>query len=364
MTVPAIPLTITAAGLARFTAAQVADDIDLAISSVGVTDADFVVAPTLEVLPGEFRRIEAISGEAVGPNMVHMIIRDDDALRYTVRGVGLFLDDGTLFAVYGQPTPLFEKSALATLLIAIDIAFPVADVGVLTFGDTNFLNPPATIETMGVVELATQDEADAGVDDRRVAPISVMAASIANAVTAVRTTLSKLINDNVAALSAAVIEAVDGLSARTTYGSGLAKGGGRNDSNRLLTVEAATGDDIRSGARLDAAVTPAALRDARVLYVVDSREGYRALSDGTVEQWGIADYGRTSEGAFALNFPTPFPTECTGIFTMTRNSNQTDLGLTNVQEVGLFADHAALYAQNHNSALSESGGFRWRAWGR
>ncbi|MDF2496063.1 hypothetical protein [Sphingomonas sp.] len=155
-------LTITRAGLERFTAAQLADDIDLSIMSVGLTDAPFVPAPTLDALPGEFERLQTISGEQVGDNVVHMIIRDDSDASYHAHGFGLFLGDGTLFAAYGQEDPLFEKSPRAALLAAIDIGFPTGDISDLRFGDTNFLNPPATTQRMGVVRLATPDEVEEG----------------------------------------------------------------------------------------------------------------------------------------------------------------------------------------------------------
>lgn len=158
----ALPLTMTIAGLARFTAAQASDDIDLTIATVGLTATAFSVAPTLTALPGEFRRIATISGSAVGDNIVHMVIRDDGALAYDVRGFGLFLADGTLFAVYGQADPIVGKSVASSMLIALDIAFPTADITQLTFGDTNFLNPPATTVRKGVARLALLSEIDAG----------------------------------------------------------------------------------------------------------------------------------------------------------------------------------------------------------
>jgi hypothetical protein len=37
-----------------------------------------------------------------------------------VRGFGLYLEDGTLFAVYGQTDPILEKAAAATFYLAID----------------------------------------------------------------------------------------------------------------------------------------------------------------------------------------------------------------------------------------------------
>ncbi len=285
-----------------------------------------------------------------------MTMRDDAEIGYTARGFGLFLPDGTLFAAYGQNDALFQKSPRATFLAAVDIAFPTGNIDRLTFGNTDFLNPPATTETKGVVELATEAEGLAGTDTLRQPPVSVVRTMIIT----VTAPIAKALSD----LATNMGQALDGLAARTVCGSGLVKGGGRNDTNRTLTVDAASGSDIRIGTAGDRAATPKALADARMLYVVESRDGYRALSDGTIEQWGVAEIGRTTEGVFTLNFPTPFPNDCTNIFTMTRNLNTTDQGLTSIQELALSAGQATLYAQNHTAALNETGGFRWRAWGR
>lgn len=350
-----LTLMITRAGQVRFTAAQLDADINLGIAKIGLTDTPFVSAPTLEVLPGEFKRLASISGNQVGDNIVHMTIRDDSADGYTARGFGLFLADGTLFATYAQPDRLFEKSPRATFLAAIDIAFPTGDVSELRFGNTDFLNPPATTATKGVVELATQAEANAGTDTQRVPPVSVVAAMIATAVAA----LNKLF----AALSSAVTEALDGLAARTTYGSGLVSGGGRNDTNRTLTVEAATGAEIRVGAVGNKAVTPKALSDARMVYVVDSGANFRLLSDGTMEQWGYRSIPLT-EGAVRLDFPRAFATECLGVFMTVRNKAGSVDGLTTIQETEIYSAYADLFVQNHQANTNDAVGFRWRAWGR
>ncbi len=157
-----LTLMITRAGQARFTAAQLDAEINLGIAQIGLTDAPFVSAPTLEALPGEFKRLVSISGEQVGDNIVHLGIRDESADTYTARGFGLFLADGTLFATYAQADRLFQKSSRATLLAAIDIAFPTGDVSELRFGNTDFLNPPATTERKGVARFATSGEVAAG----------------------------------------------------------------------------------------------------------------------------------------------------------------------------------------------------------
>ena len=179
----ALKLVMTTAGLGRFTAAQANDDIDLTIATVGLTAAEFVAAPTLTALPSEFRRLTTVAGSVEAQNIVHITVTDDEPVTYTVTGFGLYLADGTLFAAYSQPGPIAEKSVGSLLALAIDVAFPAAGVDQLTFGSTNFLNPPATTARRGVVRLATSAQVDAGIstldavtpaDLRRTVPIGVI----------------------------------------------------------------------------------------------------------------------------------------------------------------------------------------------
>lgn len=351
----ALTITMTRAGLARFTAAQLGDGIDLAIASVALTDADFVVAPTLEVLPGEFRRIAMISGRAVGDNVVHLTMRDDDPVGYTARGFGLFLADGTLFAVYGQAGRLFEKSPLTTFLAAIDIAFPTAAIDRLTFGNTDFLNPPATTAVKGVVELATQAEADIGTDARRVPPVSVMRASIASAIAAV----SAALDARFATLSAALIEALDGLASRTVYGSGLVKGGGRNDVNRTLTVDAATGAQVRAGTAPDVAVTPQALAGLAEGF---PQTGEYSPVPGVYHKIGYVP-GPLSEGAASFDFVTPFPTACLIVLPVGINGSGSNVRDIYMQEQSISRTGAVGYVQKAGSDGSTIDGFRYLAIG-
>jgi hypothetical protein len=299
----ALRLTMTTAGLGRFTAAQAADDIDLTIASVGLTAAPFAVSPTLTALPGEFRRVTTIAGDAVGDSIVHMIVRDDEPLAYEVRGFGLFLADGTLFAVYGQVAPIVGKSSASSLLLALDIAFPTTDITQLTFGDTNFLNPPATEERAGVVEFATDEEADEGTDRRRVlsvAGISRLFESVYSTISAVATAL----NDTCASVAFQAAQYTDVLAAWTVEGSGLVTGGGRNDTDRTLTVTPASAAQVRAGVADDRAVTPSGLAEAGAVYVIEqsltANGGHRVWSDGLKECWGLVAVPANSTVAVAL----------------------------------------------------------------
>ncbi|WP_294192292.1 hypothetical protein [uncultured Sphingomonas sp.] len=345
----ALKLIMTTAGLGRFTAAQASDDIDLTIASVGLTAAEFVAAPTLTALPGEFRRLGAVSGSVEAQNIVHLTVTDDAAISYPITGFGMFLADGTLFAAYSQAVPIAEKSIGSMMALAIDIAFPAAGVEQLTFGSTDFLNPPGTEARKGVVELATLAEAQAG--------------------DTVRVTTGAVVKAMIAGFAASVIEAIDGLAQRTIYGSGLVKGGGRNDTNRTLTVDAAGGVDVQAGTALDKAVTPAALKAAGVIYIVGSsltaQGGYREWSDGYIEQWGYVDGSYTGELAINIAFPIPFRAECFGISGTIRNTAQSTSGAHLVQEVSVSLAGAVVFLQSDNNTTNDAaGGFRWRATGR
>lgn len=372
----ALTLMVTRGGQKRFTAAQLDADINLGIAAIGLTDSAFISSPTLDKLPGEFKRITSISGDQVGDDIVHLMIRDESDDQYEARGFGLFLADGTLFATYAQADRLFEKSSRAVFLSAIDIVFPVGDISELRFGSTDFLNPPATTVRKGVVRLATDVEASEGVDKSVVPSIATMVAAIKRMIDnrfgeGAPTSLAKTL------LLAKTSEAMRGVldlgsaavrsasyfaqaSLRIT-GEGLVSGGGDlTGGDHRLKVVAATADDVRVGTADDRAITPASLRGAYTSEI--GVTGRRITPDGFVEIWGVAQRPAV-EGSFDLVFPAPFPNACLGVTAMTINTNRTVDGQTTIQEVELFKDRAVLFAQNHQSSLSETGGFRWRAWG-
>lgn len=286
----ALALTITQAGHARFTAAQVDQDIDLSVSHVGLTDAQFVAAPTLTGLPGEFRRLDTLSGEAVGDSVVHMVVRDDAAVGYGIRGFGLFLGDGTLFATYSQADRIAEKSTVNDLHFAIDIAFPDGTVKHLTFGDTNFLVPPATSESAGVAELATQAEVDAGTDGARIVTPRTLAARLG-------------------ALASTLLEAIGARVplTRRIDTAGLALGGGDLQTDRTISVPAATADQLRFAAANNVAVTPASFGD---LGNVIGPTGSYTLPGGLVVKWGGHRGRSTAEISVPVAFAAAFPTAC------------------------------------------------------
>ncbi|RQR25578.1 phage tail protein [Burkholderia sp. Bp9142] len=137
------------------------------VTQIGLATAAFAFKPDMTALPSELKRITTFGGDTVAQDTIHIVIQDDSADQYKLYGFGLYLDNGVLFSVYVQDDPILEKAPASMLLLAADTVFASIDVTKLVFGPTSFLNPPATTERKGVVELATQAEVDDGADDTR-----------------------------------------------------------------------------------------------------------------------------------------------------------------------------------------------------
>lgn len=300
-----LALVVTQAGYARFTAAQLGDPIDLSVSAVGFTDAAFIAAPTLTALPGEHRRVSTLSGEKVGDNIVHMVVRDSEPVGYRVRGFALYLGDGTLFATYAQPAPIVEKSTVNDLHFAIDIAFPTANIRDLSFGDTNFLLPPGTTERRGLLELATQAEVDAGTDTARAVTPLGLAGRIAAFATQLNATIAALVG-RVDDAFAQILQRVP--LTRRIDTDGLALGGGTLATDRTISVPAASVAQLLFATAGNVAVTPAAIGGlARSL---DGPDGYWTLPGGLILQWVNYRNVITNEATLDVAWPVAFTTRC------------------------------------------------------
>ena len=141
------------------------------VVEIGLATAPFDSSSrSLTQLPGEHKRITTFGARNIAADTIHVTLQDSTNDRYSLYGFGLYLENGLLAAYYSQKAadgPIMEKSPAAVLLLSADMQFVSVDVSRLVFGDATFLNPPATMEALGVVELATQDEVDAGTDASR-----------------------------------------------------------------------------------------------------------------------------------------------------------------------------------------------------
>lgn len=158
---------VTDAGRAALVNAQNTGTAPVTIAQVGISPTVIAATPATAALPGEIKRIGGVPGLVVADDTIHINVSDHSLDVYSAHSLALYLADGTLFAAYGQAAAIIEKTAASIGLISIDIVFADISAALITFGDAEFTNPPATTEVLGVVELATQAEADAGNDTTR-----------------------------------------------------------------------------------------------------------------------------------------------------------------------------------------------------
>lgn len=163
----ALVFVITDAGRAALVNAAHDGTNAVHISSAGVSATAITPTPATTSIPDEIKRVATVSGAVVAADTIHLVIEDSSTDAYTVRSIALYLTDGTLFGIYGQTDPLLSKTAQSLMLLAADLKFVDVAASQISFGDTNFFNPPATTDVRGVVELATDQEAIAGADEQR-----------------------------------------------------------------------------------------------------------------------------------------------------------------------------------------------------
>lgn len=173
-----LQIIVATAGRSALVNAQNTGTAPVLMAQIGVTATAFTGTAATAALPGEIKRLATFAGVVVADDTIHITIRDDSADVYTMRGFALYLGDGTLFASYGQAGAILEKSAQAMLLLSADIKFVDVLATSLSFGDASFVNPTATTEVTGVVELATSAEVTNGTDTQRaVTPAGLKAAT-------------------------------------------------------------------------------------------------------------------------------------------------------------------------------------------
>lgn len=157
-------IVITSVGLAALIDAQRTGTNALKLAKVGFGSGRYTATASRTALESPIKTVDTIAGGGVGDNVIHVTATDASSDAYTVYEVGVFTDSDVLFAVYSQNTPIIQKAAGSQALLALD--FPVvaaADGDIIVEGGGSFTNPPATTKTVGVLRLATAEEAEAGI---------------------------------------------------------------------------------------------------------------------------------------------------------------------------------------------------------
>ena len=252
-----ISIVITDAGLAEIVNADQTGTAPIVLTEVGLGTGQYTASPSQTALTGEFKRLDAVAGGAIGDNALHLSVQDDGNDTYTVYELGVYTASGTLFAVYSQPVPIIQKAAAAHMLLALDMVLTNVDPDSVTVGDTNFQLNSATTTRQGIIELANADEVIAGTDATR-------------------------------AVTPATLKALTATTGRT----GL--------------VELATSAEAIAGTDGTRVLTPSTLSAAFVRALMAS--GYQKMPGGMILQWGSGLIA--PDGSTRLVFPIAFPTAC------------------------------------------------------
>ena len=162
-------VVLTSAGLAALLNAEQNGTLPVKITKFGLGTGNYTPTADKTALQSKFKEITALSGGAVGDNVIHVTMTDASSDAYTANEVGVYLEDGTLFALSSQPVgAILQKAAGSQALLSLDLVLQGGTGGVTVSGGTNFFNPPATTTTAGVAKLASLAEITAGTDTTKI----------------------------------------------------------------------------------------------------------------------------------------------------------------------------------------------------
>jgi hypothetical protein len=170
---------ITDAGRAALPSPDNTGVTSVKVTQIGVSASAFTADAAMIALPGEIKRLATFGGSGVAADTIHVTIRDETAAAYSLRSFALYLDDGTLFGLYGQAAVISEKTSASLLLLSADFKTADIDATVIEFGSTDFQNPPATETVMGVLALATNAEAQTGTNPAKAITPKTLAFALA-----------------------------------------------------------------------------------------------------------------------------------------------------------------------------------------
>lgn len=168
----ALTIVITDAGRAEHLNAQNTGAGPLEITEVQLGAGQYAVGEankTQTELAEPIKSLATFAGMAVADDTLHVSIKDETDDAYRVGEFGLFTASGTLYAVYSQPADqgwIIEKAAPSSLLLAVDIILDTLNATALSFGELEFVNPPASETVPGVLKVASEESITAGTDHR------------------------------------------------------------------------------------------------------------------------------------------------------------------------------------------------------
>jgi hypothetical protein len=304
-------IVLTTAGIQAVINAKETGTNAVTISQIGVGTGKYTANKEQTQLQAQVKRLPILDGGQAGDNAIHVAYKDDGPGAYEVCEFGLFLSDGTLFAVYSQSTPIIAKQESSNLLLAIDLKLEGVNAGDIAFGDVSFSFTAATSENAGIVELATDEETQAGTDTQRAVTPAGLKSLTATAGRAglIRTATESEVKggtDSAVALTPANLkgaaateaETIEGKS-RTLYVTPVGLRCVKATTGRNGLVELATEEEAKAGIDKERAVTPAGLKAVVTEATPDASEASRGLIP-------IASTVEATTGLVSTKAMTPF----------------------------------------------------------
>ena len=250
----ALQFIITDAGRAAI--AQVGGAIGpVTITKIAIGSAGYTPTASRTALQTEIKQLDPSGSSVPVPGTIHLTAKDDSADSYSVKEIGLYTNNGVLFAIYSQTGVILTKGSTASALFALDFVMTNVPPGSVTVGDAGFSYAQANETRLGVLAIATTAEAQAGtIDTKIITPLKlaqVTATESRRGVIALATTAEAqaLAPDDTKAISVARL--VD----RTAT------------TGRVGVVALATNAQTQTGTDATRAVTPASLASAAALFV-------------------------------------------------------------------------------------------------
>ncbi|MBQ3840563.1 MAG: tail fiber domain-containing protein [Fibrobacter sp.] len=162
-------IVLTNAGLQKIINAEQTGTAPVVISQIAFGSGQYVANASQIALQNEIKRLPVISGGTDDDHSIHVAAQDVSSDSYSVYEFGLFFEDGTLFAVYSQTeTPILQKTISSVAQFECGIALQGVNIESISFGDVAFSYPYATETNPGIAEIATEAEAQAGIDNTRI----------------------------------------------------------------------------------------------------------------------------------------------------------------------------------------------------
>lgn len=267
-------IILTDAGLQKIVNAEQTGTAPVIISEIAFGKGQYTATASQTSLQTEIKRLPVISGGTDNDKTIHVAAQDYSSDSYSVYEFGLFLDDGTLLAVYSQSgTAILQKTISSVAQFECGIALEGVNIESVSFGEVAFSYPYANETNAGILEIATKEEAQAGTDAiRAITPAtlqSVFATADRKGVISIAT--SSEVITGVEKLKAVSPAALRELTA--------------TDSRKGL-VELATNSETQIGSDATRAVTPASLKS---LTATPARSGIIAIATPTAAFAGTSN---------------------------------------------------------------------------